>query len=543
MYFQGWSEDGTSAPGELSLRYPGWDTIECPEGYCVRRLLRASDGSLYAGEDEGSIFRSTDSGVTWDKVGSLPDGVHIYGMIQSSSFPDHSFYVADFQKVWKSFDACTTWFETGAMPLKASSLCDIVQAGGTIYVGGRQEQHSGQSAQIFKTTNMGVTWDTTAWPPVGCTRIRALLRGIDGRIYAAGSEGGCVFRTTNGGLSWQGVSLIGPMFPLDLAQTADSAVYLGTDGYFFGHVWKSTDHGATWCNIDSFPSLYMTTCVLAASDGSVYVGGGPQAVPDPRIYRSTDGGNAWVQTGDIGDTVGAPWDLLELPDGTILAGGIYRDKAYIWRLTKPYGWVTSSVFDAGEVPEYGTAAWSFTTQGDSPVVKVRTDTLPDMSTAPDWDLCPAATDGEDISFLSSVHDGQRYIQYRVEMRGWSNFSTPVFHEIGIEYTPTGITEQWRRLRSGAPALTISPSVFRKQVTLSFSVPESSHLEVRIFDIAGRPVRTLLDERVSSGEDYVIWDGTDNLGKELSSGVYFCSLRCFPDFWNGSLIEKAVYLGR
>jgi photosystem II stability/assembly factor-like uncharacterized protein len=543
MYFQGWSEDGTSAPGELSLRCPSWDAIECPDGECVVRLLHASDGSVYAGEGEGSIFRSTDSGVTWYKVASLPDGAHVYGMIQSSSFPDHSFYVADFQKVWKSFDACTTWFETGAMPLKASSLCDIVQAGGAIYVGGRQEQHSGQSAQIFKTTNMGVTWDTTAWPPVGCMRIRALLRGIDGRIYAAGSEGGCVFRTTNGGLSWQGVSLIGPMFPQDLAQAADSAVYLGTDGSYGGHVWKSTDHGVTWFQVDSVDVLYETNCVLAASDGSVYMGGGPWGAPDPRIYRSTNGGNNWVQTGDIGDTVGAPWDLLELPDGTILAGGIYRDKAYIWRLTKPYGWVISSVFDAGDMPAYGTVAWSFTTQGDSPVVKVRTDTLPDMSTAPDWDLCPPATNGEDISFLSSVHDGQRYIQYRIEMRGWDNFSTPVFHDISIEYTPTGVTEDWRRLRSSLPSLKVCPSVFRRHVTLSFSVPESSHLEVRIFDIAGRPVRTVFDGDVSSGEHSLVWDGRDDSGSDLGSGVYFCSMRGLTGPGVHSIAQKVVYLGR
>jgi hypothetical protein len=263
------------------------------------------------------------------------------------------------------------------------------------------------------------------------------------------------------------------------------------------------------------------------------------------IYRSTDHGRKWTQTGQSWDTLGCLRHFLETSDGDILAGGWDGEKACVYRLTKPYGWVTSSVFDAGEMPEYGTIGWSFTTQGDSPVVKVRTDTLLDMSTAPDWDLCPPATNGEDVSFLSSVHDGQRYIQYRIEMRGWGNFSTPVFHDINIEYTPTGITEDWRRAASSFPSLIPAPTVFRKQVTLSVSVPESGHVEVRIFDIAGRPVITLLDEPVSSGGHSVVWNADDDSGRLISAGVYFCTLRYRPavDSKGCFLTRAIVYLGR
>jgi photosystem II stability/assembly factor-like uncharacterized protein len=541
-YLAGWSEDGTSAPGELGLRSPGWEAVEHSEGAYVARLVRASDGSIYAGEHEGTVFRSSDAGVTWSKAGSLPDGIHVNDMIQSSSF-GHPFYVVSYDVVWKSFDACTTWFQTGAMPMKVDFLDAIMEAGNTIYVGGHIIDRPFHEGQVFKSTNWGVTWDTTAWPPIGFLTVRSLLQGIDGRIYAAGSEGGCMLRTTNGGLSWQGDFLVGPTFIYDLAQAADSTIYAGTDGGLAGHVWKSTDHGGTWHDLDSLPSLYGTTSLLTAADGSVYAGGAGQFAGNARIYRSTDGGSTWLETGDAWDTLGFVVDFVQMADGTILAGGGCQGTPYVWRLTKPYGWVTSSVFDAGELSAYGGMSWDFTAQGDSPVVKVRTDTLPDMSTAPDWDLCPPATNGDDISFLPSVHDGQRYVQYKIEMRGWDNFSTPVFHDISIEYTPTGVTEDWRRIGSSLPCLTASPNVFRKQVKLSFSVPESGHVEVRIFDIAGRPVRTVLDEVVPSGGHSGAWNGADNSGESVSAGVYFCTLRCSTGTGSRCVTKKVVYLGR
>jgi hypothetical protein len=322
------------------------------------------------------------------------------------------------------------------------------------------------------------------------------------------------------------------------SQAPDGAVYIA--GWFL----LKTIGCAQWESL----AVKDTHCVLATSNETIYASGFPPASDSLGwVYRSSDNGNTWWRTGELFETWAAIVNLIELPDGTILgAGAAYGDDgetARVFRSVPPHGWATSSVFDAGELPEYGTASWSFTTQGDSPAVRVRTDTLLDMSTAPDWDLCPPATNGEDISFLSSVHDGQRYIQYRIEMRGWDNFSTPVFHDISIEYTPTGVTEDWLRLRSSGPSLMVSPSVFKKRVTLSFTVPESGHVEAKIFDIAGRPVRTLFDEDVSSDEHSLVWDGRDDSGRDLGSGVYFCSVRGLTGTGVHSITKKVVYLGR
>ena len=57
-------------------------------------------------------------------------------------------------------------------------------------------------------------------------------------------------------------------------------------------------------------------------------------------------------------------------------------------------------------------------------------------------------------------------------------------------------------------------------TISFDLPENQRVELRVYDLLGREVTTLLDHEVSSGSHEVKWDGTDGQGIQMSSGVYF-----------------------
>jgi hypothetical protein len=68
-----------------------------------------------------------------------------------------------------------------------------------------------------------------------------------------------------------------------------------------------------------------------------------------------------------------------------------------------------------------------------------------------------------------------------------------------------------------------PNPFNPSTTIGFSVPEESDVEVSIFDVRGGRVRRLLDERKAGGRYSLIWDGLDDGGHELPSGVYFCRL--------------------
>ncbi len=68
-----------------------------------------------------------------------------------------------------------------------------------------------------------------------------------------------------------------------------------------------------------------------------------------------------------------------------------------------------------------------------------------------------------------------------------------------------------------------PNPFNPGTRIEFQVPEQSRVSLRVFDVLGRPVKTLVDQifPASGGTPYfVLWDGTDNSGRGVASGVYF-----------------------
>ena len=67
-----------------------------------------------------------------------------------------------------------------------------------------------------------------------------------------------------------------------------------------------------------------------------------------------------------------------------------------------------------------------------------------------------------------------------------------------------------------------PNPFNPATTIVYSAPEgmSVHVSLKVFDIRGKLVRTLVEGERQAGSYTVFWDGADNAGREVSSGVYF-----------------------
>ncbi|NNF08044.1 MAG: carbohydrate-binding protein [Candidatus Eisenbacteria bacterium] len=65
-----------------------------------------------------------------------------------------------------------------------------------------------------------------------------------------------------------------------------------------------------------------------------------------------------------------------------------------------------------------------------------------------------------------------------------------------------------------------PNPVRSRTTIEYTVPADGPVTVAIFDVRGRLVRTLVDESVASGTHTVSWDGKDNDGRPLASGIYY-----------------------
>lgn len=69
-----------------------------------------------------------------------------------------------------------------------------------------------------------------------------------------------------------------------------------------------------------------------------------------------------------------------------------------------------------------------------------------------------------------------------------------------------------------------PNPFNPTTTISFSIPDDSKIELSVFNIKGQKVRSLVKDSFESGTHSVVWDGVDDLGKSVSSGVYFYKLK-------------------
>jgi flagellar hook assembly protein FlgD len=69
-----------------------------------------------------------------------------------------------------------------------------------------------------------------------------------------------------------------------------------------------------------------------------------------------------------------------------------------------------------------------------------------------------------------------------------------------------------------------PNPFNPITTISFSIPNNSKIELSIYNIKGHKVKTLSNSTFNKGNHSVIWKGEDNLGKSVSSGIYFYKLK-------------------
>ena len=68
-----------------------------------------------------------------------------------------------------------------------------------------------------------------------------------------------------------------------------------------------------------------------------------------------------------------------------------------------------------------------------------------------------------------------------------------------------------------------PNPFNPTTTIEYSVPQSGHVELAIWNIAGQKVRTLVNENQAASYNRVVWDGRNNMGETVGAGLYIYKL--------------------
>ncbi len=80
----------------------------------------------------------------------------------------------------------------------------------------------------------------------------------------------------------------------------------------------------------------------------------------------------------------------------------------------------------------------------------------------------------------------------------------------------------------------TPNPFNPSTRIDFRIDGTARTSLRVYDIRGYQVKTLVDEELPAGDHTVHWDGTDDRGMALASGTYFATLSSGADHTSSRL---------
>jgi hypothetical protein len=142
--------------------------------------------------------------------------------------------------------------------------------------------------------------------------------------------------------------------------------------------------------------------------------------------------------------------------------------------------------------------------------------------------------------ISSILRGDRH-QYKIRFRFISDEegTAPgiIFDNVGWSVDPVVGVDESEVLPAELSLGQNYPNPFNPATNIRFSLPAASDVRLEIFDIMGRRVAILLNEKLNAGAYSVRWDGVDGDGSPMASGVYL--YRLTTD--NGTRQEKMTLL--
>ena len=362
--------------------------------------------------------------------------------------------------------------------LEAGTVHALAVSGNNIFAGT-------QGLGIYLSTNNGQNWTHTA---LNNKNISSLA--VSGNYIFAGiwnSSG--VYLSTNNGTTWTQTMLNNKS--VESLVVSGNNIFAGTTSY---GVYLSTNNGQTW---DQTALNSLSVCCLAVSGNNIFAGTGF----GQGVYLSTNNGTTWTQT--------------MLNNKTILSLAVSGNNS------EDSGQVIFAGADENGVylsTNNGTS-WTQTALNNKSV----------HSIAINGNNIFAGVYWSGVYF--STNNGQNWIQ---KNQGFPSIITVYSLLIANNYIFAGTWGQyaWRRplaeitgiqnISTKIPAAYFLeqnyPNPFNPSTKIRFAIPKNEIVTLKIFDLLGREVAVLVNEKLQSGIYETDWNASSH-----PSGVYFYSL--------------------
>jgi len=98
-----------------------------------------------------------------------------------------------------------------------------------------------------------------------------------------------------------------------------------------------------------------------------------------------------------------------------------------------------------------------------------------------------------------------------------------FCHSSIEATTVAVSNDTKTGDSKTFTLQNYPNPFNSTTTICYTLPRSAHVSLKIYNLSGQEINTLIDKAQNAGGYRVLWQGTDNLNIPVASGLYLYQL--------------------
>jgi photosystem II stability/assembly factor-like uncharacterized protein len=270
----------------------------------VYSLVEIADGTVFAGTyPKGDVFKTTDAGLTWLPVSDIPNVTTVSkliagknGLIYAATYPSDE---NNRGLVFKTTDRGASWHQLSPIPDVVGGVRTLFQTGsGTIVAG----CYSGSSS-VYLSSDQGLSWTLVSLPIHEARReewsqICFIRETAPKTLYAGGwthgsGQGGYIWKSTDDGMSWDTtasriqVDNVKATKVYDLVKTGEGVLIAGFQSYPDSVVALSSDDGKTWKSAGMLGGADETLCLLETDDGSIFAGTAPHG--DVFQYQSASG--------------------------------------------------------------------------------------------------------------------------------------------------------------------------------------------------------------------------------------------------------------